>query len=177
MRSAARPVLAVLAASAFLVLTATGPVSAAQPTAGIDPLVAPIGIAPAPPADTPAKVRVDVTALSPRVVRSETTVEVHGRLTNTSDRRIDNIEVRLQRGDPITTDAKLREAMTQPPAAETVRQQQFQPVPQALDPGASTDFTVTAAVDELKLSQPGCTPSWSTSTAGWRTAARNGWTG
>jgi hypothetical protein len=158
-RSAARPVLAVLAASASLI--ATGPLSAAdqrQPPPGIDPLVAPIGLAPAPPADTPAKVRVDVTALSPRVVRTETTVEVHGRLTNTSDRRIDNVEVRLQRGDPIATDAKLREAMTQPPAAETVRQQQFQPVPQALDPGASTDFTVTAPVDELKLNQPGVYP-------------------
>ena len=158
-RSATRPVLAVLAASAFLI--ATGPVSAAgqrQPSPGIDPLVAPIGLAPAPPADTPSRVRLDVTSLSPRVVRTETTVEVHGRLTNTADRRIDNIEVRLQRGDPITTDARLREAMTQPPAAETVRQPQFQPVPQALDPGASTDFTVTATVDELKLNQPGVYP-------------------
>lgn len=154
-RSATHTVLAILAAGAFVGLSAP---AAAQPPTALEPLVVPIGIAPSPPADTTSKVRLDVNQLTPRVLRSENAITVSGRLTNTSDRRIEDIEVRLQRGDPITTEAKLRDAMRQPPSTDTVRPQQFQPVAKALDPGAGTDFTFETTVDTLKIAQAGVYP-------------------
>ncbi|TCO64683.1 DUF6049 family protein [Actinocrispum wychmicini] len=154
-RSATHIVLAALAAGAF---AATGSSAAAQqPPTALEPLVAPIGLAPPQPADTPSRVRLDVNQLAPRVIRTEGAVTVSGRLTNTSDRRIEDIEIRLQRGDPITNDGKLRDAMRQAPAAELVKPQ-FQPVRSALDPGASTDFTFSTPVDSLKVDQPGVYP-------------------
>src|SRR5216110_2038781 len=121
-RSATHTVLAALAAGCFLIVTSPV-VGAQQQPPGLDPLIAPIGVTPAPPADTPSRVRLDISQLTPRVVRAETTITVAGRLTNTDTRRIDDVEVRLQRGDPIASDAKLREGMTQPPAAETIKPQ------------------------------------------------------
>jgi hypothetical protein len=153
-RSATQPLLAVLAAGVSLLLST--PIAHAQPP---EPLIAPIGVAPTQPANTPSRIKLDIGQLSPRVVQADSTgITVAGRITNTDqDRRIDQLEIRLQRGDAVTSEAKLREAMAQPPNAEAVRSP-FVQVPGSLEPGASTDFSVTLPIDTLRLDQAGVYP-------------------
>jgi hypothetical protein len=147
-----------LATTVGVLVTLTGPVATAQPAP--DPLIAPIGVAPAPPADTQVRVRLDITQLTPRVIKSGTgTITVAGQVTNIDNgsRRLDQLEVRLQRGDLITAEAKLREAMAQVPATDTIRPP-FAPITKSLEAGQSAPFRIDVPVEALKLDQPGVYP-------------------
>ncbi|MEV4311520.1 DUF6049 family protein [Actinocrispum sp. NPDC049592] len=148
-----------LALAAGVMMLVSGPVAVAQQP-GPDPLVAPIGVAPAPPADTQSRLKLDITQLTPRVIRADTqSIKVTGQVTNidSGSRRIDQLEVRLQRGDAITNEGKLREAMSRPPDTDTIRPG-FTPVTKSLEPGASAPFELTVPVDSLKLEGPGVYP-------------------
>ncbi|ONI72830.1 hypothetical protein ALI144C_43305 [Actinosynnema sp. ALI-1.44] len=157
LRNATRHKLAALVA-AGVVLTGSAPLTAAAQQPGPEPLFAPIGLARTQPSNSPPRLRLDVDQLNPRVIRSDTPqITVMGKVTNVGDRRIEQVEVRLQRGDVVTEEGKLRAAMTQPPAAEAARPP-FKPVTKSLEKGASTAFTATYTLDELKLDQPGVYP-------------------
>jgi hypothetical protein len=137
----------------FLLVTCAPLAIAGQPP---EPLVAPIGLARAQP--SPSRVQLSIEQLTPRVVRADSgNVTVTGKITNVGDRRIDGIEVRLQRGDAITDEGRLRAAMSQPPATEA-ESTRFTPVTKSLDQGASTAFTITAPLDTLGLADPGVYP-------------------
>jgi hypothetical protein len=147
--------LASMAAGAVLMMSA--PLAAAAPP-GPDPLIAPIGVTPAPPAATPSRIRLDIDQLTPRVVRADSGgITVAGRVTNTGDRRIEEIETRLQRGEALNTETKLRDAMAQPPSTETVRPG-FIPISKSLEPGTSASFKFTVPLDALRLDEPGVYP-------------------
>jgi hypothetical protein len=149
--------LAALLAGILLAL-GTPPATAGQPPPGMEPLVAPIGLARSQPANGPSRIQLSIDQLNPRVVRADSgSVTISGKVTNTGDRRLEDVEIRLQRGDVLTDEARLRAAITQPPAAEKVPSP-FTPVTKSLDLGASANFTVNVPVDALKLEQPGVYP-------------------
>lgn len=144
---------AALLASALLALSA--PLTAAEPARA-----QPIG-QPLPPADGgQSRMELTVDELVPRVVTSATQeVTVSGRVTNTGDRRIEDVSVRLQRGEAIESDRELRDVQNQPTdtAAGT-----FQDVSKALEPGDSADLSVTIPVrgdgKTLGIEEPGVYP-------------------
>jgi hypothetical protein len=149
--------LAALVAGFLLVLCAPQ-ATAGQPPPGMEPLVAPIGLARAQPANGPSRIQLSIDQLNPRVVRADSgSLTISGKVTNTGDRRLEDVEIRLQRGDVLTDEAQLRAAITQPPAAEKAPSP-FTPVTKSLDQGASANFTVNVPLDVLKLDQPGVYP-------------------
>ncbi|MET0233457.1 MAG: hypothetical protein ABW224_02340 [Kibdelosporangium sp.] len=142
----------------FLLVLCAPPAAAGQPPPGVEPLVAPIGLARTQPANGPSRIQLSIDQLNPRVVRADSgSLTVAGKMTNVGDRRIDQIEVRLQRGDLLTDEAKLRAAIGQPPAAEK-NPSPFTPVTKSLDQGASANFTISVPLETLKLDQPGVYP-------------------
>ncbi|HEX6359741.1 DUF6049 family protein [Actinophytocola sp.] len=101
-----------------------------------------------------------VTELSPRVVTSATTsITVKGRVANTGDRRIDQIRVRLQRGDAVDSDKALRDIQGQNTDAATGV---FQEVSKTLQPGDNANLEVTIPIrgadKTLKIDEPGVYP-------------------
>nr|WP_052478086.1 DUF6049 family protein [Kibdelosporangium sp. MJ126-NF4]CEL15993.1 probable secreted protein [Kibdelosporangium sp. MJ126-NF4]CTQ93917.1 probable secreted protein [Kibdelosporangium sp. MJ126-NF4] len=161
LRYATRHKLAAAVAAGVL-LAGSAPLAAASlettqlPTP--EPLLAPIGLARVQPANTPARLNLEIDQLNPRVIRSDTPmVTISGKVTNVGDRRIDQVEVRLQRGEAVTDEGKLRAAMTQPPAAEGAKPK-FTSVTKSLEKGTSATFTATYTVDQLELDQPGVYP-------------------
>ncbi|MFC0115701.1 DUF6049 family protein [Kibdelosporangium aridum] len=156
LRHATRHKLSAALAAGVLLAGSAPLTAAAQP--GPEPLIAPIGMARTQPANTPSRLKLDIDQLDPRVIRSDTpTVTIKGRVTNVGDRRIDQVEVRLQRGEALTDEGKLRAAMTQPPNAE-IAKPPFTLVTKSLEQGASATFTATYSLDQLRLDQPGVYP-------------------
>ncbi|CAM3601529.1 DUF6049 domain-containing protein [Kibdelosporangium persicum] len=157
LRYATRHKLAAAVAAGVL-LAGSAPLTAFAQPPGPEPLIAPIGLARTQPANSPPRLQLDIDQLDPRVVRSDTpTVTVKGRVTNVGDRRIDQVEIRLQRGEPLADEGSLRAAMSQPPSAE-IAKPQFTPVTRTLDKGASATFTATYSLEQLRLDQPGVYP-------------------
>ena len=144
---------AALLASALLALSA--PVTAAEPA-----LAQPIGQPLPPVGGGPSRVELTVDGISPRVVTSATQeVTVTGRVTNTGDRRIEDIRVRLQRGEAIDSDRALRDVQNQP--TDTAAGE-FQDVSRSLQPGDSADVSVTIPLrgdgQSLGIDEPGVYP-------------------
>ncbi|SDC80564.1 DUF6049 family protein [Actinokineospora iranica] len=113
------------------------------------------------------RLRVDIDDLSPRVVEAATqTVTVTGKITNTGDRRVERIDVRLQRGDVIGAETDLRKALGDPQGTDAVNRPEvssaFQPVAPVLEPNQSTGFSITVPVNAdkgaLRLDKPGIYP-------------------
>ncbi|WP_156755386.1 DUF6049 family protein [Actinokineospora pegani] len=128
-------------------------------------LVAPLPQAAA--AQQEGRLRVDLDQLSPRVVDlAATSITVTGSITNTGDRRVSDIEARLQRGGPLEEENALRAAIDQPQQTDAINRPQvsstFQSVAGALEPGASTPFSLTVALGPdrgaLRLDKPGVYP-------------------
>lgn len=134
-------------------LLALGPVAAPAAADPIGHPVQPTGSAPA--------LRLEVDTLTPRVVTAATPkVTVTGRITNTSDRRVDDVRVKIQRGEPVETDAQLRDlAELDTDSASSP----FVDVTRSLDRGETAEFTLAVAVrgaeQSLALSQPGVYPA------------------
>lgn len=116
-------------------------------------------------AQSSSRLRVELDTLTPRVVQASTsTLTVAGTLTNTGDRLIRNVDLRVQRGDLLNTEAGLREAISDPsltsalnrPAATST----FEEVTEELARGASVSFEVTVAIgeDALRVERPGVYP-------------------
>jgi hypothetical protein len=111
-----------------------------------------------------SRLRVEIDSLTPRVVRASTTeLRITGTLTNTGDRPITEVDLRVQRGDVLADEAGLREAIADPTAtsaldrpAETTR---FTEVTAQLPQGASVDFQVSVDIaEDLGIDRPGVYP-------------------
>ncbi|WNV75663.1 DUF6049 family protein [Geodermatophilus sp. DSM 44513] len=143
-RSAAGCVLAALLA---VPLVALAPAATAAPED------------PAPAADD-RPVAVRLTVLEPRTVAPGTPgvpVTVAGELTNTGTETLTDLDVRLQRGEPLTTRAELQAAADGPePAAIAVTP--FQDVADELRPRDSVPFTLSTTTDALAIGSEGVYP-------------------
>ncbi|WP_133847979.1 DUF6049 family protein [Labedaea rhizosphaerae] len=145
MKSRAGRLVLLLCAGAFAVLGAPSP-ALAQPQ----------------PQD-PIRLRLTIGELSPRVITSgSSSLTVTGKITNIGDRRIDDLQVRVQRGQPETSEQQMREALghNQPTEAG---QSAFTPVAPALQPGQSANLTITVPITGqdgtgLGIDQPGVYP-------------------
>ncbi len=135
------PALAVVALLVLALAPATVPVAAAQ---------------------TPQQVRLDVSNVTPSMVRagSPDVLTVSGTLTNTSGGTISNLDMRIQRGAPRATEASVTEALRG--NATTASETPFTPVVRTLRPGRTKPFTLrvplTGGADSLQLVRKGVYP-------------------
>ena len=117
--------IAALVAMIVLMLTAT-------------PFAAPARAAPATAPDPgTGPVTLRLTQLEPRVVITSgpQTLTVVGTLTNSGRVPVDELEIRIQRGQPLGTEGAVRDALDGSAATDAV-QPQFVPLPGELAPGA-----------------------------------------
>jgi Family of unknown function (DUF6049) len=119
-------------------------------------LVAPPGAATGQPQSS---LVLEVESLAPRVVTATTpNLTVTGKVTNTGDRRIDNVRVQLLRDEPLNAERKLREPPNQNPEAART---QFVAVTDRLERGQSAQVQLTVPVrgqDGLRIEAPGVYP-------------------
>ncbi|CCG05834.1 DUF6049 family protein [Blastococcus saxobsidens] len=108
--------------------------------------------------DADRQVRIDVARFEPRTVTPGSLITVTGTLTNTGTEPITDLAVRLQRGSVLTGRQDLAEAVGEPDPATTV-EPPFVPLPGALAPGASMEFSYTLDSAELRLEQDGVYPA------------------
>ncbi|MDQ2583051.1 DUF6049 family protein [Saccharothrix yanglingensis] len=107
--------------------------------------------------------RLDVEDMIPRVVTGATdSVTISGKVVNVGDRRIDDIELRLERGEPLTSEEDVRKALREPTDAEVV-QPSFTPVADRLERNESKPFRLTVPLrgtgpTSLDIDEPGVYP-------------------
>ena len=95
-------------------------------------------------AATAGGLRLVLTDLSPRVVTADgpTTLTVTGTLTNDGPLPVGDLEVRLQRGNPLGTEGQIRDALNGDVATDAVAPE-FTPVADTLAPGAQVPLSLT----------------------------------
>ncbi|MFC6092849.1 DUF6049 family protein [Saccharothrix lopnurensis] len=107
--------------------------------------------------------RLDVEDLHPRVVTAGTdSVRIRGKVVNVGDRFIEDIELRLERGEALTDEADVRQALREPADAEFV-QPSFTPIVDRLERDESKPFELTvplrgAGRTSLQVEEPGIYP-------------------
>ena len=131
-------------------LLAMGPVAATA-----DPIGRPVS-----PANGGQELlRLEVDSMAPRVVgAANPTVTITGRITNTGDRRVDEIRVKVQRGEPVESDKQLRNLAD---LATDSSGSSFVDVADTLDRGESATVKVVVPVrgeQSLALTEPGVYP-------------------
>jgi hypothetical protein len=148
-----------------------GRLGAALIASGLLALVTPVTTAPAAAAQQPigqpvplgagaqSFMTLEISAVTPRIVTAGTpAVTVEGKVTNTGDRRIDAIQVRLQRGEAISSDKEFRDLQSQ----STDTAGPFQDVAKTLEPGDSADVKVSVPLSgergTLRITEPGVYP-------------------
>jgi hypothetical protein len=102
-------------------------------------------------------VRIEVGRFEPRTLTPGATVTVAGTLTNTGEQAIDDLSIRLQRGEVRTTREELAAAEADPDPATAV-EPAFRRVPGTLAPGGSLDFTYSVPAADLELGRDGVYP-------------------
>ncbi|CAL9662275.1 hypothetical protein SUDANB95_07037 [Actinosynnema sp. ALI-1.44] len=113
--------------------------------------------------NAPARLRLDIEALTPRVVTADTeSVTVTGKVVNIGDRPLFDLELRLERGDALESEDEVRRALREPTDAELV-QPWFTPIVDELRENESKPFTLTVPVrgtgnTSLKIDRPGIYP-------------------
>ncbi|MEU7478481.1 DUF6049 family protein [Lentzea sp. NPDC042327] len=172
-----RKLLCTAAVGAFL-LTATPPVLAVEQQDEPEQVNA-LPFAPAPATQVwatrplssqpgqqqpPQFVRMDIAQLTPRFVTGDSPdkITISGRVVNVGDRKVSDIVLRLERGEPLGTEDDLRKALREPAAAEFV-QPRFTEVADELQPGQQRDFTLEvplrgSAPTSLGIEEPGIYP-------------------
>jgi hypothetical protein len=127
-------------------------------TIGTAPAAAapPVAVAPGDATDPDRPVEIAIGQF-PRSVTAGSTIRVTGRLTNTGELPVREIDVRLQRGVVMTTRAELIAADGDPDEATTVFGD-FTEVPGILGPGQSLDFSYSIDADDLALTEDGVYP-------------------
>lgn len=109
-------------------------------------LSAPLAIAQ--PGSAGPRLKLDITELTPRAVNpSSTTLTLTGTVTNVGDRRISNLEVRLELGAKQATERQLRTAMTGTPVSPESVSRWIDIEPAILAPGQSGQVNVTVKLD------------------------------
>ncbi|MFD7657284.1 DUF6049 family protein [Actinosynnema sp. NPDC059797] len=107
--------------------------------------------------------RLDVEELNPRVVTAGTeSITIRGKVVNVGDRFIEDIELRLERGEALTDEAEVREALREPADAEYV-QPAFTRIADRLERDESKPFELTvplrgAGRTSLQVEEPGIYP-------------------
>lgn len=104
--------------------------------------------------------RLEIDTMTPRLVTADTRqVTVTGRITNVGDRRVDQIEAKLQRGEPVRDDRELLDLANR---ATDTADSPFEEVSESLEPGESADLTIEAALrgdeDSLDVNEAGVYP-------------------
>jgi Family of unknown function (DUF6049) len=94
--------------------------------------------------DNAGPLRLDLTQLSPRVVTSTgpSTLTFSGTLTNTGDQPIDDLVIRMQRGNALHTEGALRDALDGDGRADAITPQ-FTPIPGELAPRGQMPVRLT----------------------------------
>ncbi|HEX6340385.1 DUF6049 family protein [Umezawaea sp.] len=118
-----------------------------------------------PGSSSPVWLRMEVDQLIPRVITAgmPNSVRVTGKITNVSvDRKITEIDLRLERGKPLTAEDEVRGALREPVPSELI-QPQFTPISESLDPGQTQAFDLTVPLTgdgptSLQIAQPGIYP-------------------
>ncbi|MGH3965595.1 MAG: DUF6049 family protein [Pseudonocardiaceae bacterium] len=108
--------------------------------------------------------RLELAEMSPRVITASSApvLKVTGRVLNVGDRPITNLEIRLQRDEPVISDEAAARAVRDVPEALHVTR--FQPVPGDLAPGQSSPFQLEvplrggADLESLQINDPGVYP-------------------
>ena len=109
-------------------------------------------------ADVPKHGRLDLDAITPRVVTADTTsIRVTGRLTNISDRKVSRIEARLQVGQALSSDDKAHAALTT--SVTTDQASRWSKIADVLDPGQSARVDFTVPLEALRITAPGVYPA------------------
>ncbi|MCE6997091.1 DUF6049 family protein [Saccharothrix sp. S26] len=162
---------ALAAAGFFLVTTAS-----AAPAAPVDNGRLPVRPAPAtqvwatralssqPGQQSQVWLRLDVEEMTPRVITADgpDSITISGKVVNVGDRPIEDIELRLERGRPLTDEDQVREALREPTDAEFV-QPNFTPVTDRLERNESKPFRLTVPLrgtdpTSLRITEPGIYP-------------------
>ncbi|RFU21013.1 DUF6049 family protein [Geodermatophilus marinus] len=146
-RPARRPLAALAAAVLALPVTLLAPPAAAAPGP----------VAPDDAGDPDRPVAVDLTRLEPRTVSPGVPVTVAGTITNTGEEAVTDLDVRLQRGEQLTSRAALVAAETDDDPA-TAAATPFTDLPGELAPGDSTGFSLTTTAEELGIAAEGVYP-------------------
>ena len=111
--------------------------------------------------DGPPSLTLEVDSMTPRVITSNTPeLTVSGTITNIGDRRVDDIRVKVQRGEPVESDKELTGlARLNTDSASSP----FVDVAGSLERGDRKSFKVTVAArgqeQSLALSEPGVYPA------------------
>ncbi len=104
----------------------------------------------------------EVSKVTPSVVRADSPPEVTvtGTLTNVSERVINDLEIRLQRGAPRATEASVQQAMRSKAPTSTLTP--FTDIGDRIEPGQRVPFTLrvplTGGSESLGLTRPGVYP-------------------
>lgn len=117
-----------------------------------------------PPPGPNTVARLELSDLSPRVITdtSAPVLRVTGRVVTIGDHSISQLGIRLQRGDPVTSDEAAGRALRG--ESDTPLATRFQPVPGDLAAGRSTAFQLDVPLrggtdlDSLQIANPGVYP-------------------
>jgi hypothetical protein len=100
-----------------------------------------------------ARLRVDLTELSPRVITgSTTTLTVAGTVTNTGDRKVTRPQVRLQVGERATSERGIGDVLSGAVLRDSPLTD-FTPVADALAPGQSAPLNITVNLTGTRAAQ------------------------
>jgi hypothetical protein len=141
-------------------LLVSGLLALSAPLTSISAQAQPIGQPVPPVAGEQSRMSLQVDQLTPRIVTSSTpSVTIAGKVTNTGDRRIDQIRVRLQRGDAISSDKALRDLPNQTTDAAVGA---WQDISKTLQPGDTAKFSINIPISgvarSLLIDDPGVYP-------------------
>ncbi|KOX35380.1 hypothetical protein ADK67_01685 [Saccharothrix sp. NRRL B-16348] len=108
--------------------------------------------------------RLDVEEMTPRVITADgpDSITISGKVVNVGDRPLEEIELRLERGRPLTDEDAVRKALREPTDAEFV-QPNFTPVTDRLEQNESKPFRLTVPLSgsdptSLRITEPGIYP-------------------
>lgn len=159
-RTGARPRALLRAALLPVLLTTVGALAPPAAAAPVPPATLPVLTAA--PVDDDASdpdrpVRISVSRFEPRTVTPGSLVTVTGTLTNTGSTAIEDLAVRLQRGDVLVSREQLAAADAEGDEPSAVLAP-FQPGPDRIEPGAEQSFSYTVDSAELRLDRDGVYP-------------------
>lgn len=126
-------------------------------------LTAPLRAEAQPVTDTPNRLRLDVTQLNPRVLTpTSTTLNITGTVTNVGDRRITDLQARLELGEKLGSERQVRTSMNGTPATAAASTKFLDLEPATLEPGRSAPLSITVRLDGaaggLKIGNSGVYP-------------------
>ncbi|GAB2979491.1 DUF6049 family protein [Amycolatopsis acidiphila] len=111
-------------------------------------LLAPLSAGAQPVTDTPSRLRLDVTQMNPRTLTStSTTLNITGTVTNIGDRRISDLQVRLELGERLGSERQVRTALSGTPATAASNTRFVDIDPGTLEPGQTGQLNITVHVD------------------------------